>query len=124
MGEWSKEGGAPRQPTVMAGKPGLVAVALEDAGESAGQAVQVQAFDIVTYDVEVSGGFFNVAISSYLKGHQNEVTALRMSPDGKYLASGDTRNKIFLWDIQGVPKKVAEMGMHTARIASLDWLPG
>merc|ERR1712039_1087558 len=120
----SKSGAIKRQPTAMAGIPGLAAVALEDAGESAGQAVQVQAFDIDLYTVETSAQFHNISREATLQGHQNEVTALRFSPNGAYLASGDTRNKIFLWHVQGAPTKIAEMGMHTARIASLDWLPG
>merc|ERR1712087_1071849 len=86
--EWSKAGAIKRQPSVMTGMPGLAAVALEDAGQSAGQAVQVQAFDIVLYTVVNTAD--SIAEKATLTGHQNEITALRFSPDGAYLASGDT----------------------------------
>jgi WD40 repeat protein len=33
-----------------------------------------------------------------MAGHQDAVTAVAFSPDGRFLASGDNRGKIFLWD--------------------------
>lgn len=120
--EWSKNGAIKRQPTAMAGMPGRAAVALEDAGASAGQAVQNLAFDIVLYDV--GGSADSIVEKTTLSGHQNEVTALSFSPAGDFLASGDTRNKIFLWNLKGDPITKVEMLQHTARIAQFEWLPG
>ena len=48
-----------------------------------------------------------------LKGHQNLVSAVAVSPDGKLVASGD--NQIRLWDISGGREHVH---MRAARRAS------
>lgn len=56
------------------------------------------------------GAFVNILdlttgkINKRLSGHTKEATALKLSPDNKYLVSGDVTGKVILWDMQTYQK--------------------
>ncbi|KAL9710209.1 WD40 repeat-like protein [Leucoagaricus gongylophorus] len=56
-----------------------------------------------------------------LEGHQAQVSALAFSPDGKYIATGDSSGKIILFDIVEKKLVTSRWSAHTARVNSLAW---
>ncbi|KAF8893170.1 WD40-repeat-containing domain protein [Gymnopilus junonius] len=56
-----------------------------------------------------------------LEGNQGVVSALAFSPDGKYLASGDSSGKLILFDPKERKLVTTRWAHHTARINSLSW---
>jgi cilia- and flagella-associated protein 52 len=60
---------------------------------------------------------------TFLRGHDNEITTLAVSPNGKYIASGQKTHAgfqadIIVWDFhQG--KMLYKLSMHKVRIESL-----
>ncbi|PPQ78614.1 hypothetical protein CVT25_010578 [Psilocybe cyanescens] len=56
-----------------------------------------------------------------LEGNQGAVSALAFSPDGKYLASGDSSGKLILFDPKERKLITSRWAHHTARINSLSW---
>jgi RNA polymerase sigma factor (sigma-70 family) len=57
-----------------------------------------------------------------LAGHQDRVTALAFSPDGKVFVSGGADRSILLWDI-ATGKILAQMKGHAAAISSVTFSP-
>ena len=58
-----------------------------------------------------------------LERHTRQVTSITFSPDGKYLASGDQKNEIIVWDTSNW--SIIEEGwcFHTASVQTLGWSP-
>ncbi|KAF9530217.1 WD40-repeat-containing domain protein [Crepidotus variabilis] len=56
-----------------------------------------------------------------LEGNQGQVSALSFSPDGKYLASGDSSGKVILFDVQERKLFTSRWAHHSARINSFSW---
>jgi len=124
---WTKPAATERRATSMAvipGSPGKLAVALEQPGGYVG-GVASNEFDIVFFEVQdtTADGLVEKAV---LRKHLAEVSTMKFSPSGEFLATGDAANKIFIWSLaSGTPMiHLSEWGFHTARIACLEWLPG
>ncbi|KAF9051714.1 WD40-repeat-containing domain protein [Panaeolus papilionaceus] len=56
-----------------------------------------------------------------LEGNGGIVSALAFSPDGKYLASGDSSGKIVLFDVAQKSVITSRWSFHSARVNSLSW---
>ncbi|KIM46699.1 hypothetical protein M413DRAFT_440287 [Hebeloma cylindrosporum] len=56
-----------------------------------------------------------------LEGNQGLVSSLAFSPDGRYLASGDSSGKIILFDPKERKLVTSRWAHHSARINSLSW---
>lgn len=60
-----------------------------------------------------------------IEGHRGEVTSVAFSPDGKFLASGDSAREVMVWRAEG--DWSAEIRglwqFHTARVTCLAWSP-
>ena len=52
-----------------------------------------------------------------------KITALAFSPDGAYLAAGDSAGKIATYSMPGGEVKTSSWVFHTAKIASIAWSP-
>lgn len=122
--EWSKPNAVPRRPTALATLPGgLLALAIEKTeGVVAGVAnseYDIQLFEIAEASVE------GIREKAVLKKHSAEVTALRFSPSGEFLASSDAQKQILVWSLGGdTPEvKISDWVLHTTRVTCLDWLP-
>ncbi|KAH7925452.1 WD40 repeat-like protein, partial [Leucogyrophana mollusca] len=61
--------------------------------------------------------------SSVLEGNKGPITALAVSSDGRLLASGDSSGKIILFSVPEGKPITSRWSFHTARIASLSFLP-
>lgn len=55
--------------------------------------------------------------------NRGTVTSVAFSPDGTYLAAGDSNGKIVLYSIPGGEVKTTAWAFHTAKIASIAWSP-
>ena len=65
----------------------------------------------------------NDRLSSYLHGHDDRVTSVAISADGRILASGSNDNTVLLWDAAGgQPLGPALIG-HTDNVLSIDISP-
>lgn len=58
-----------------------------------------------------------------LEKHRGPITAVRYSPDGALLASGDQKPEAVVWDRSSREVKMKNMLYHTARINCLAWAP-
>ncbi|KII87874.1 hypothetical protein PLICRDRAFT_42397 [Plicaturopsis crispa FD-325 SS-3] len=61
--------------------------------------------------------------SSVLEGNKGVVSALAFSPDGSYLASGDSSGRIVLFDAKELKPITSRWSFHSARINSLHFTP-
>ncbi|KAF9053801.1 WD40 repeat-like protein [Hymenopellis radicata] len=59
--------------------------------------------------------------SGTLDGNKGVVSALSFSPDGKYLASGDSSGRIALFDAKAKSLITSRWSFHTARVNSISW---
>mmetsp|Transcript_41038 Transcript_41038/g.112995 ORF Transcript_41038/g.112995 Transcript_41038/m.112995 type:complete len:638 (+) Transcript_41038:89-2002(+) len=125
---WTKKGLVPRRPTAFACLPGAagarLAVALEKPEGSVG-GVESSQFEVHLFGANAASAD-SVAPQAVLEGHNGEVCALKFSHSGEFLASGDAKNKILVWGLngEGAPKVViSDWALHTARVTCLDWLP-
>ena len=75
-------------------------------------------FKVHIYSLE--GGLKEVNI---LDRHTRQVTSVAFSRDGKYLASGDQKNEIIIWDTSNW--SIVEEGwcFHTGSVKALSWSP-
>jgi len=126
--EWSKNAVFPRQPTALAslpGTPGHVAVALAKPDGTVG-GVESSQFDILLFGVTDSASADGLSQQCVLSGHLHEVCAMRFCPAGGFLASADAGNKILVWKLGDgtATLHISGWSFHTARVTSLDWLPG
>lgn len=55
--------------------------------------------------------------------HAGQVSSVAYSPDGKYIASGDSDRKIIIHDAKTGKKEISGWCYHTARVSTLDWSP-
>ncbi|CAI7858241.1 unnamed protein product, partial [Closterium sp. NIES-54] len=58
-----------------------------------------------------------------LERHRGPITAVRYSPDGSMLATGDQNREAVVWDTATREVKMRNMVYHTARISALAWSP-
>ena len=58
-----------------------------------------------------------------LNHHTTEVTAIAVSPDGAYLASGDTNRYVLLWNAKDNTLLFDNWVYHTSRVTCMDWSP-
>eukprot|EP00928_Gymnodinium_smaydae_P027985 TRINITY_DN21470_c2_g2_i1.p1 TRINITY_DN21470_c2_g2~~TRINITY_DN21470_c2_g2_i1.p1 ORF type:complete len:649 (+),score=85.10 TRINITY_DN21470_c2_g2_i1:54-1949(+) len=122
---WSKSGLFPRAPTTMAScaQTSLMAVGVDKPDGLVG-GVMSQQYDIHLFST-AGGAADNVVAKGVLSEHKSEVSAMSFSDDGKLLVSGDATGRSYVWDVtQDPPVKLGDYGGHTARITSLEWLPG
>ncbi|KAK7678338.1 hypothetical protein QCA50_018686 [Cerrena zonata] len=56
-----------------------------------------------------------------LENNKGVVSALAFSPDGAWLAAGDSTGRIVLYDVKEKSMKTARWSFHTARVNSLVW---
>lgn len=124
---WTKPNATERRATsaaVLGGRPGKLAVAMEQPGGYV-EGVASNEFDIVYFEV-ADATPEGIVQKSVLRKHVAEVSAMKFSPSGEFLASGDAANKILVWSLStGTPTLLlSDWSFHTARIACLDWLPG
>jgi len=124
--EWSKHNAVPRRPTALAslpGSPGLLAVAIEKT-EGVVAGVANSEYDIQLFEVAETSAE-GIKEKAVLKKHTAEVTALRFSPSGEFLASSDAQKQILVWSLGGnTPEvKISDFVLHTSRVTCLDWLP-
>jgi len=126
---WAKPAALPRRPTALAcrpGSPGQLAVALERPEGLAG-GVASNKFEILLYNYKSTGSADALEQRAVLDGaHLQDISALRFSPSGEFLASADAGNKIFVWRLTADPVAICidSWVFHTSRIACLEWLPG
>ncbi|KAJ8454420.1 hypothetical protein ONZ45_g19315 [Pleurotus djamor] len=59
--------------------------------------------------------------TAVLEGNKAVVSALAVSPDGKYLSSGDSSGRICLFNIQDKSLVTSRWSFHSARVNSLSW---
>jgi len=77
--------------------------------------------EIINFDVRKPN-----PICSRWKSHDQEVTGLKWSPDGNYLASGGNDNVVNIWanDVgDNTTKPLHELTEHTSSIKALAWCP-
>jgi U4/U6 small nuclear ribonucleoprotein PRP4 len=75
---------------------------------------------------------FRNKVKSHLKGFElygsqtadRPVSAVRVSPNGQYVAYGTWGGKVALLEIPSLEQKKAYRGGHTERATGLDWMPG
>merc|ERR1712136_674407 len=97
---WSKAGAFPRRPTAVASRPGaLLAVALEMPEGIVG-GVATNKFDILLYGVGDPGSFEGLSERAVLESHKFEVTTMKISPNGRFLASADASKNILVWGLE------------------------
>jgi len=129
--EWSKPGALPRKPTALATSPGTpcrCAIAIEKPDGSTG-GVQSTQFDILLYNIADPAALDGTEArlcseEIVLSEHRADVTAMRFSPSGEFLASCDAANKVYVWNLLAdTPVVLHSFANHTARVACLDWLP-
>lgn len=125
---WSKADAFARQPTALGSSPqaGQLAVAIDRPDTTVG-GVQSSEFDIQVFSMSDTSSPDGITLRTTLQGHLKEVTVLKYSPSGEFLASADAGNKIFLWTLASdgaASLTINNWSSHTARINSLDWLPG
>ena len=58
-----------------------------------------------------------------LNHHTHEVTAIAVSPDGAYLASGDSNRYVLLWNAKDNTLLFDNWVYHTSRVTCMDWSP-
>jgi len=125
--EWTKANAVPRRPTAIgvSAVAGLVAIGLERPEGMSAPGVQNTQFDLQLFNITDAGSPDGLTPGSVLQEHLKEVTSLKFTPAGNFLASADAGNKIFVWAVSGGNASVAitDFCLHTARITCLDWLP-
>eukprot|EP00475_Leptophrys_vorax_P037298 TRINITY_DN64097_c0_g1_i1.p1 TRINITY_DN64097_c0_g1~~TRINITY_DN64097_c0_g1_i1.p1 ORF type:complete len:618 (+),score=23.04 TRINITY_DN64097_c0_g1_i1:143-1996(+) len=58
-----------------------------------------------------------------LEKHRGPITAIRYSPDGSMIASGDQNREAVVWDAVTREVKMKNLVYHTARVSCLAWSP-
>ena len=57
-------------------------------------------------------------------GHMGKISSLAYSPDGAYLAAGDSYREVRLWDRASGEVKISDFWVfHQAKVTSLAWSP-
>ncbi|KAF8221062.1 WD40 repeat-like protein [Tricholoma matsutake] len=62
-----------------------------------------------------------LTVTGVLEGNTGIVSALAFSPDGKLLASGDSKGRIVLFDVKEKKSITSRWTSHTARINCISW---
>lgn len=86
-----------------------------------GQSCAVGAKDHVLRVYAIVGETLNLNHS--ISTHAGEVSTVAYSPDGKYLASGDSDRKILVHDPASGKKEISGWCYHTSRVCTMDWSP-
>ncbi|CAM9399079.1 unnamed protein product [Ascophyllum nodosum] len=65
-------------------------------------------------------------VQSFMQEHTDEITALAVSPCGKWVATGETgaNPKVIVWNAATKQIRYTNTGFHTMGIAYLAWSPG
>lgn len=63
------------------------------------------------------------AEAEFPAAHRAQVTDLKLSPSGEYLASSDTERMIFIWSATSHELLQSQMVYHTSRVTELCWSP-
>jgi len=58
-----------------------------------------------------------------LKRHKEKISRVAFSPDGKFLAAGDSNREIIIWDLASKSVKIDGWVWHTATVTDLAWSP-
>merc|ERR1711991_323105 len=66
-------------------------------------------------------GGSSLELHKTLEKHHGPVTSLAYSPDGKYLASADALNQIFVWDAASLECKISTWSFHTSSVQRISW---
>lgn len=74
--------------------------------------------NIYNHDVRIKNDLMNI-----LNYGIGKVCGLKWSPDGKYLASGDTESLLNIWDISCINTPLFNLSDHTAAVKALSWAP-
>ncbi|GEM_PF-2594485 len=102
--------------TLQAGSPGI------GKGEGGSNIGILAAGGVQKSTVVVSGSSVSATLFKTLYGHNNEVRGIDFSPNNKYIASGDSKGNLFLWDaVTGA--KVRTFYGHTSYINSIHFSP-
>jgi len=56
-----------------------------------------------------------------LEGNKGSISAIRFSPDGAMVVSGDSSGKVFLFDVKERKLITSRWAFHTARVNSIQW---
>jgi len=64
---------------------------------------------------------------TFLRGHDNDITCLKISPSGRFIASGQKTHSgfvadIIIWDFEE-KREVSRLSMHKVAVNSLDFSP-
>ena len=92
-----------------------VAIAPSGAEVAVGQTDAIQFYSLANNTL--------TATDRVTDGIRGQVVALAYSPDGAYLAAGDTQRQVILYDAAAKTVKVNDWVFHQARITSLGWAP-
>ena len=63
------------------------------------------------------------AEAEFPPAHRAQITDLKLSPSGEFLASADTERLIFIWNAQSLQIVQSQMVYHTSRVTQLSWSP-
>lgn len=99
--------------------------------------IKYQAFSVaISVDgTEVSVGSDNDTIYVYnlngntlsdkkkLNGNRGQIISLAYSPDGQYLAAGDTQRQVIIYEAATGNVKISDWVFHQAKVNSLAWSP-
>jgi len=55
--------------------------------------------------------------------HKSKLTNIKVSPDGKLIASGDAGREIIVWDASNFTVKYNQLTFHTSSITDMAWSP-
>ena len=86
--------------------------------------VAVGGSDNAVHLFSVSGDAISPNETGSYAGHMGKISALAYSPDGTFLAVGDTYKEVRLWDRASGETKVEDFWVyHQAKVTSLAWTP-
>jgi WD40 repeat protein len=140
--EWSRAGLVKRSPTAFASAKGMKAAFGIDKPDTMVNGIPSEEYNIHLFGIAGVSAADGVMEEAVLQGHKAEVTCLKFSPTGEFLASGDSSKVIKIWCLMDggkgagkgggyspgeAPVLTAEMELeynaHAARVTTLAWMP-
>jgi len=129
--EWSKPSLTKLPPTCFATHPGSKAAFGLDKPDGVVNGVRSNQYDIQLFGIAGANSPEGVVEQATLEGHNAEVTCLRFSPTGEFLASADAGKVVKIWCVGGggysagtaVAQMSFEYNAHNARVSTLAWMP-